>query len=64
MSITFNQICINEEMMPIYIYLYIYPIGVEVECSPMARETDIQSQVESYQKLKKKKKNGILFLLA
>ena len=24
MSIIFNQICINEEMLPIYIYIYIY----------------------------------------
>ena len=24
MSIMFNQICINEEMLPIYIYIYIY----------------------------------------
>ena len=24
MSITFNQIYINEEMLPIYIYIYIY----------------------------------------
>ena len=24
MSIIFNQICINEEMQPIYIYIYIY----------------------------------------
>ena len=24
MSIMFNEICINEEMMPIYIYIYIY----------------------------------------
>ena len=24
MSITFNEICINEEMLPIYIYIYIY----------------------------------------
>ncbi len=24
MSIIFNQICINEELLPIYIYIYIY----------------------------------------
>ena len=24
MSIMFNEICINEEMLPIYIYIYIY----------------------------------------
>ena len=24
MSVIFNQICINEEMLPIYIYIYIY----------------------------------------
>ena len=26
MSIMFNEICINEEMLPIYIYIYIYII--------------------------------------
>ena len=30
------------------------PIGLVVECSPMARETGIQSPVESYQRLKKR----------
>ena len=34
----------------IYIYIYIY---IERECSPIARETWVQSQVESYQRLKK-----------
>ena len=29
MSIMFNEICINEEMLPIYIYIYIY-IGMYV----------------------------------
>ena len=29
------------------------PIGQWVECSPMAQETGVQSQVNSYQKLKK-----------
>ena len=24
MSIMFNEICINDEMLPIYIYIYIY----------------------------------------
>ena len=46
--------------MNIYIYTYIYictytghwAIRV-LECSPMARETWVQSQVESYQRLKK-----------
>ena len=28
-------------------------LGKRVECSPMARETGVQSLVESYQKLKK-----------
>ena len=28
-------------------------IGLVVECSPMGRETGVQSQVESYQRLKK-----------
>ena len=32
------------------------PLAYWVECLPMARETWVQSQVESYQKLKKKKK--------
>ena len=32
----------------IYIYIYTY-----IHCSPMARETWVQSQVESYQRLKK-----------
>ena len=35
----------------IYIYIYIYI--VVVECSPMIRETYVQSQVESYQRLLK-----------
>ena len=30
-----------------------WPIGLVVEYSPMARETGVQSPVESYQKLKK-----------
>ena len=29
------------------------PIGLLVECSPMAWETGVQSQVKSYQRLKK-----------
>ena len=33
-------------------YIYIY-IERERECSPMARKTWVQSQVESYQRLKK-----------
>ena len=40
----------------IYIYIYIYisgPLVYRVECSSMVRETGIQSQVESYQRLKK-----------
>ena len=27
MSIIFNEICINEEMLPIYTYIYIYIEG-------------------------------------
>ena len=38
----------------IYIYIYIYIIGLVVECSPMAQETEVQSLVESYQRLKKR----------
>ena len=35
-------------------YIYIYPpIGLVVECLPMAQETRVQSQVKSYQRLKK-----------
>ena len=29
------------------------PIGLVVECSPMTRDTGVQSQVESYERLKK-----------
>ena len=29
MSMIFNEICINEEMLPIYIYIYIIPIEEE-----------------------------------
>ena len=32
---------------------YIYIVAKRVECSPMVRETGVQSQVESYQRLKK-----------
>ena len=35
------------------IYTQYRPIGLMVEGSPMARETGVQSQVESYQRLKK-----------
>ena len=38
----------------IYIYIYIHSTGTlaqRLECSPMARETWVQSQVESYQRL-------------
>ena len=35
------------------IQLVYRPIGLVVECSPMARETGVQSQVVSYQRLKK-----------
>ena len=33
-------------------FTYVY-IGPVVECSPMGRQTGVQSQVESYQRLKK-----------
>ena len=29
MSIMFNEICINEEMLPIYIYIYIYIYNIQ-----------------------------------
>ena len=45
----------------IYIYIYIYIRMTKwVECSPMAREIWVQSQVKSYQRLK----NGTSYLLA
>ena len=37
----------------IYIYIYIYILVLRVESSPVARETGVQSQVESYQRLQK-----------
>ena len=44
--------------MCIYIYIYTHkytdrPIGIGVECMPIVQETEVQSQVESYQRLKK-----------
>ena len=37
-----------------YLFYMIYrTIGLSVECSPMVRETGVQSQVGSYQRLKK-----------
>ena len=33
MSIMFNEICINEEMLPKYTYIYIYPYPRRVEFS-------------------------------
>ena len=30
MSIMFNEICINEEMLPKYIYIYIYIIYIYI----------------------------------
>ena len=35
------------------IYIYIYPIYKWVQCSPMAWETGVQSEVEPYQRFKK-----------
>ena len=37
----------------VYIYIYIYIFTLWVECSPMARETGVESQVESYERFKK-----------
>ena len=45
MSIMFNKICINEEMLP---NIYICLMGF-INHSPMVWETGVQSQVESYQ---------------
>ena len=36
-----------------YYFITNQPIGLVVECSPMGRKTGVQSQVESYQRLKK-----------
>ena len=44
MSIMFNEICINEEMLPIYIYIYIYilPIpGLEHSAKELTAATRI-----------------------
>ena len=35
----------------IYVYIYIGTLAQTLECSPMAWETWVQSQVESYQRL-------------
>ena len=38
----------------LFVYIeYIYILAKWLECSPMAWETGFQSQVESYQRLKK-----------
>ena len=37
----------------IYIYIYTGPLAEWVECSPMTRETGVESLVESYQRPKK-----------
>ena len=39
--------------MYIYVFILTGPLNLWVECSPMARETGVQSQVDSYQRLKK-----------
>ena len=46
-------VCVAWECPYVYIYIYTghWPRGLE--CSPMARETWVQSHVESYQRLKK-----------
>ena len=36
----------------ILVYLVYLPIGLVVECSPMGRDTGVQSQVEPYQNSK------------
>ena len=45
-------ICHKTKSKPITIYL-IFMYKEDLECSPMIRETGVQSQVESYQRLKK-----------
>ena len=44
---------LDSEFLEIILPSFDRPIGLVVECSPMARETGVQSQVESYQRLKK-----------
>ena len=54
-SIMFNEICINEEMLPKYTYIYIYiyaNIDLVGRVFANGLETGIQSQVESYQRFK------------
>ena len=46
----------GEESIRLYytqVYISTGPLAQWEECSPMSRETGVQSQVESYQKLKK-----------
>ena len=43
------------------VYAHKHPLVSRVECSPMAQEIGVQSQVESYQRLKK---NGTWYRLA
>ena len=49
---TYKCVCV---FLYIYIYIYIYintgSLTNWVECSPMVRETEVQSQVTSYQRL-------------
>ena len=42
MSIMFNEICINEEMLPIYIYIYIYMFLI-IKSYPVGRTWDTLS---------------------
>ena len=59
--IIYFHIYICMDVISIYIYIYIYtyiyrltsPLANWVECSPITQETRVQSQVKSYQRLKK-----------
>ena len=50
-NLIWNNLLVTYDKDNIYIYIYIYIWWLE--CSPMARETGVQSQVQSYQRLKK-----------
>ena len=49
MSITFNEICINEEILVIYIYIYIYivlfgPVKPELGVIPSGQENHSKTE--------------------
>ena len=60
MDIYLSQAYKHKVLCNIYIYIYVcvcvcvlnHLIGLVVECSPMGQDTGVQSQVESYQRLK------------